>query len=127
MTTQEAFKFGFLLRCAEEGLSSSAVARRVKLAFDASTAAALPGAAVGAVKDVGGAAAGLGKGTLDAFWRTWLGTALAGGAVGAGGGYLMANAMDDNVDPADARDAETLAEYQRAIQELSRRRQLGVA
>jgi hypothetical protein len=131
MTTAEAFKFGFLLKCAELELDSRETKQLIKRASgiiggikDALGAPAALGSAVGGAAKGG---ADLVKGTGDLLWKTLLWSALGGAAAGGAGGYLVANAMDDNVDPADARDAETMAEYQRAIHELSRRRQLSMA
>jgi len=104
MTKQEAFKIGFLAKCAELGLSASEVEERIKRADAmvkmAKWAANIPG---------------------------WLTKALLLGAVvppvaGAVGGYTLAQAHDRPYSKEMARKDEELAEYYRAMDQLQRAR-----
>lgn len=121
MNTREAFKFGFLLRCAEEGLTVDQISDRTeKLASAMKTA------------DVWNWLKSFGLGAAKAIPWT-IGAALKGGALAAGGGallgagsgYALSKALDDTVDTTEARDEELIAEYHRALQDLLRRRQIG--
>ena len=118
MTPTDAFKFGFLARCTEEGLTPSQIESRIQKAagfFDGIAAA--PGAAADSASKVLGNVASMGLGGLGL-------SVLGGGALGGLGGYALSAANDDNVDPREAKDAELIAEYRRAIQDLQRRRQM---
>jgi hypothetical protein len=91
MTDREAFKFGFLLRCADEHLSPEQIRERVKLAY---------GPALGAAATAGK----LGLGALG------LGIPLAA-LGGAGVGYVGAKITDPPVDPDEAKKQELIAAY----------------
>lgn len=124
MTPQESFKFGFLLRCAQEGLTPAQVCDRMakfaqqrKLAFLGETT--LNNAATSA-KNVLTSLPGLAL-------RGALGAVAAGGLGGVAGGYALSSAMDDAVDPNEARDEELIAAYRQAIQDLTRRHQMANA
>lgn len=92
MTNREAFRFGFLLRCAEEGLNPDQTQQRVKQAF------------YGAAKDLGS--------TLWGGLKTMGGLGIAGGVgVGAAGGYLAAKATEPDADPEEAKLQELVATY----------------
>lgn len=99
MTDREAFKFGFLMRCADEGLSPAQTQERIKLA---NLGSQLMGAAVGlpAVAAVGG-----------------LGLAAAGGA---GAGHLMAKATEPEMDAEDAKLQELIAAYRQQTDQARR-------
>lgn len=103
MTPQEAFKFGFLLRCAEEGLSPDEIADRVQ--FGLAKQAELG-------KIVGGIASGV----------TNLGLlGLAGSAgIGAGGGYMAAKLTEPDADPAEAKQQEMITAYRLYAEEMAR-------
>lgn len=111
MTPREGFKFGFLLRCAEEGL----------------TAAEAQGRAARAEKRAGAADTiwGLGTKVPGAAWD--LGTKAllvgAGGAAGIGGlgGYGLAKMQEGEVDPAEIQRQELIDAYTSQA-ELARRK-----
>lgn len=124
MTEREAFKFGFLLRCAEEGLDEAATAGRVKAAADKAAEGVWDVA-----KDVGGT---LGGGAHSA-WN--LGTHLYPlvGALsllgGAGLGYMGGRMADPGYDADDVRRQELIAAYRSAAEDMDddmrTRRELG--
>jgi hypothetical protein len=102
MTNEEAYKFGFLLRCAEEGLSPDQINERVKQA--ALQKSAYPGENF--VKSL------LSLGKLGLF---------AGPPVaGVVGGYALAKSRNDEIDPAEAKKRELIAEYRRALDQFNR-------
>ncbi len=90
MTDREAFKFGFLLRCADEGLSPEQTRERVKLAYGLGAAAGLAIKAPLAIAALGIPAAAL---------------------AGAGAGYVGAKLTDPPVDPDEAKKQELIAAY----------------
>lgn len=110
MTEQEAFKIGFLMRCADERLSPEATRARIKAA--ASLAKSANGL-LDAAKDIG--------------WKGLLTAAIAPPAIGLGAGYGLASIHDDNYDIDEARKEEELAEYYRAIDRMSRANRLQTA
>jgi len=98
MTGREAFKFGFLLRCADEGLSSEQTRHRIDTVLEKRA---------------------FGKGLFDlvqflaSYPVTVGGTAVAGSALGGAGlGYLGAKATEQDVDPEEAKSQELVAVYQ---------------
>lgn len=107
MTDKEAFKFGFLLRCAQEGLTPEETRQRIEKTAALKRADFDPLAAMRSV----------GKGAL-------LTALVAPPAVGALGGYALATAHDDNYDVDEAKKEEELAEYYRAIDQLGRSNRL---
>lgn len=103
MTPQEAFKFGFLLRCAEEGLSPDEIADRIRLGI---TKQADIGKILGGVVSGGTNLAALG---------------LAGSAaLGAGGGYMAAKLTEPDADPAEAKTQELISAYRLYADEMAR-------
>ncbi len=96
MTEREAFKFGFLLRCADEGLSPPQLQARIKLA---------EGWLSGAT-NLGLGAAGLGL--------------AASAGLGAGAGYLTARATEPDVDPEEAKMQELIAAYKQQADQARR-------
>lgn len=116
MTPKEAFKIGFLEKCAEDGCTNEEIMQRISHAkFFIKSA--------GPVLDkVGGAVGGAARGTLDAFRNTLPWALLLPPAIGLGGGALLARAQDDAYDSEEARKREELAEYHRAIERLSKLR-----
>lgn len=104
LTDREAFRLGFLLRCAEEQLSPVQIRERIKAAAIENY---LPGA--GAAKTVAGlglmgGVAGLG---LSA-------------AAGAGGGWLAAKATEPDMDAEDAKMQELIAAYRQQAEQARR-------
>lgn len=108
MTPREGFRFGFLLRCAEEGLSVAEAQARAERAEKRAGAADLLGKAWG----LGTNAALLG----------------AGGVAGAGmlGGYALAKMREGEVDPAEIQRQELIDAYQTQA-ELARRKAIMAA
>lgn len=107
LSPKEQFRMGFLLRCAEEGIGATEIKGRVKMA-------------VGPIRDIAGAALN----TLK-LWATLPlhvgvlglgGSALLGGA----GGYGLAKATEEEVDPAEAKRQELIATYQQQADKVRR-------
>lgn len=140
MTDREAFKAGFLFRCADEGLTTEQTLARVKAAVAlarakrASTTGRLVGGALGGA---GGAAVGGPSGALvggavgaapDYAYNllSWL--PIAGLGVAAGGGYLggrvLAEAGKDPAVVTEAATDELLSEYARLTDRARRVKQL---
>jgi hypothetical protein len=132
MTPQEAFKFGFKMQCAREGLDDDATAQRAKIAafmtkqaVDPMTLGTMLSGLWGGVKSVAGGAkslatlatTGVAKPIYDALIMPAM---LAPPAVGVLGGYLASRSMDDHYNEDDARKDEELAEYERAIDQITR-------
>jgi len=122
LTSKQAFKVGFLYRCAEEGLSKEATEKRVAVSYEKQ-------AQVGAI--VGGAsgAAGYAARLLTLAPLLGIGAAgLGGHLVGSGLGKLQAEATSGSL-PSDSvpeevkrlRHAEILEEYARQTREAKRR------
>jgi hypothetical protein len=117
MTNQEAFKVGFLMKCAEHGLTAEETdmvikrgAAMVKLAGVGSVAAATAKA--------GGKAAGtIGSALLNKLW--WMGI-VGPPVIGGLTGYALSGAGSAPYDMEEAKRQEELAEYQRAADELQR-------
>jgi hypothetical protein len=91
VTNEEAFRLGFLAHCAEVGLSPEQVAEKSAFAKQASF----------------GSAVGWGLGAAGA------GLALAPPALGYLGGYTLARADADDINPEDVKKQELIAEYRR--------------
>lgn len=104
MTQQEAFRYGFLLRCAEEGLDPAQISQRVKQANS------MLGDLVNSVKNVG-------------FWGLVAPPAI-GAATGAGIGWTAANAATPRVDPADIKLQELLSAHRLYAEQLRQRNRI---
>lgn len=123
LTSDQAFKVGFLLRCAEEGLSNDETHRRVKLAFE--KRAILPQLAAGAAGLAGGVASAGGKlislgGKVMplAAGLALLAPILGGGAIG----YLSAKSTEGGPDLVErAKHEEIIGEYERLADEAKRK------
>lgn len=110
MQPREAFRLGFLLRCAEEGLTPEQTQVRVMTLDQVTTKQAgwtewIPGA------DLVGKGVGL---------ATGLGL-MAPPALGYAGGYLGAKATEPNIDAEDIKRQEMIQEFRRLA--LQARRQ----
>jgi hypothetical protein len=145
MTPKEAFRIGFLRRCAEMGLDGGGIAKlaqvglaRVKEAKKddspvsllsgigksmteglGKTIVGIPGAAAGAVQSAG---SGLlsGAGMLGQYGL--LGLALGPPALGAAAGYGLARATDiDDEDVDSVKQQELIDEYRRSAAQLQHR------
>jgi hypothetical protein len=138
LTREEAFKIGFLLRCADEGLTPEETAQRIKqasmmnkegqfpLPWAVSTAGKLIGlagtsAATGIGSFIGsapGRVLGAGAAVLPAAGITALALPALGGA---GAGYLAAKSTSSDADDLEqAKQDEIEGEYYRLAQEARR-------
>ncbi len=113
MTPREAFKAGFLLRCAEEGLTEAQSAERIRLgcekaAVDLFEVLSQVGKAVPAL---GGTAARLGAAALPV---AMIGGGMAGGAAGHFAGRLL----DPGYDAEDLKRQELIAAYDQAADQI---------
>lgn len=120
MTNEEAYKFGFLMRCAEEGLSQDQITERIKQASLNKTAG-IGSEILGGVKAFGGKGVDLAGrlfGSLLSLGKIGL---IAGPPVaGMAGGYVLGKARSDDFDPEEAKQQELIAEYQRALDQFNR-------
>jgi hypothetical protein len=109
MTPVEAFKAGFLAKCAEDGCSPEEICQRIR------KAASVGGAVTGAASAAGGALSGVAKTALP-----YILTALLAGppAVGALGGWGLGRMVNDDFDPDEVLKNEELTAYHSAIQDL---------
>lgn len=98
MTAQEAFKFGFLLRCAEEGLTQAEICARIKVAQQGA-----PG--LGTI----GTLASTGLHGLKSLALLGL---VGSAGLGAGTGYAAARMTEPDSDPEEAKLQETISTYQ---------------
>jgi hypothetical protein len=115
MNSHEAFKIGFLCRCADEGLTPEQTAVRIK------QAATLPKQA-GFNPLTWGKPVGSG---IDWLWQRAKVPMVAGPpALGVLGGYALSKAKADTFDVDEAKRDEELTEYQRAIDQLARSQRL---
>lgn len=139
MTDKDAFKIGFLLQCADEGLTENQIKARVKRASDlvkiaagesAAAEAVLPALLSGAGSFLGGVANAGASGfntimsnvVSPIINHAMMPALLLPPAVGIGAGYLASRVQDDDYDPKAAQKDEELAEYRRAIDQLKRSR-----
>lgn len=110
LTPKVAFKFGFLLRCAEEGLTSEQTTARVKQACQLTKQADPYTATLGALKQLG--MIGL----------------LGGAGVAAGGGALaglgLANVTSGTVDADEIKNQELAATFSLLTDQLRTRNAL---
>ncbi len=106
LSPKEQFRFGFLLRCAEEGIGAAEINGRVKMA--------------GTVRNIASTA-------LDTL-KLWATLPLHVGALGLGGsallgsagGYGLAKATEEEIDPAEAKRQELIATYQQQADKARR-------
>lgn len=121
MTPEDAYKVGFLLRCADEGLTQDEILVRVRQARGISKEALWPSvaAATGSgVANMGGRAMAAVPSLLQAGTVLGLGLPLAGGAAA---GYTLAKATNNNKnDVEEAKQDEIEGEYYRLAQEARR-------
>ena len=132
LTSQEAFKVGFMARCIEDGLSMDQIYSLAKTAADrmasavklASEKQAIVGPLLGALGYLGGSAVNAAKGIGSAALGVGLPLALAappvlGGIAGAG----LAKATDiDDTDVNEIKQRELLDEYKHQTARLRRQR-----
>lgn len=136
MNRKEAFHFGFLARCVEEGLSPAETQGRIKAAHilcDMTEKQA--GGTAHAIGGVGGGTLGSAYGPMGAIIGSVFGAhpvkASLGGLglaalTGAGGGYLTGKASQPELEPPEERKERELAEayrrYARAAERETARR-----
>ena len=112
LSTSEAFKFGFLTRCADEGLSAEQVAERIHRG----------GEVVQMQKQAGGAAdtgkSLLGLGIAPFLWGNAAAIGLA-----AGGGLLASKMTERDVDADEYKQRELIDQYR----EIARRARAAAA
>jgi hypothetical protein len=101
MTPKEAFKIGFLEKCAADGLTPEETLLRIQHAKFMIKSASVGDAVGNFVGNISSAALPL----------ILLGPPLAGVA----GGAMLAKSPDDTYDKEEARKREIIAEYQRAV------------
>lgn len=113
LSAREAFKVGFLAKCAEDGLTVDQIRARVKAAYDAGSEGLQKGADS---FSPGKFMAGLGSG---AAYYGGLGLLAAPLAAGALGGYGLARLNDaDDTDVDDVKRQELIDEYRRQSHRL---------
>jgi hypothetical protein len=111
MTPREGFRFGFLYRCAEEGLDAAAALQRAELGMQKRAIweelKAIPGAALGVAKNLGGLAV--------------LGGVAIPVAAGVGAGLTAAKARERDIDPEEVRRQELIEAYRFHAEQARRR------
>jgi hypothetical protein len=122
MTPREGFKYGFLLRCAEEGLTVKEAEARAAIGLEKRGEWDLLGD-IG--KGITGSLGGIIAGAPSLAGRALgSGIGMAGiGAAGAGalGGYGLAKMQEGDIDPQEVQREELISAY-RTQAELARRR-----
>lgn len=109
LSRREAFKFGFLLRCADEGLTQEQTVERIKMA-NAQLAELEKHASIWqAATSVPKLLLSLGPWGL-----------LGGAGVGALGGIGLAKMTNKSVDPEEAKRQELIAAYQQQADRIRR-------
>jgi hypothetical protein len=121
MTPREGFKYGFLLRCAEEGLTADEAEARAARGLEKQAEGALGtmvGDAYSGLKTlIGGAPAFIAEHAPAAVGLGALGAAGAGGGIG----YGLAKMQEGDVDPKEVQREELISAY-RTQAELARRK-----
>lgn len=111
LTSREAFKVGFLARCAQDGLSPDETYARVKLACDTLEKRAILGTVIDKTFSTGKGLAGY---AVPA-------ALLAPPVLGGLGGYALAKATDvDDTDVDAIKSRELIEEYRRQASRLRR-------
>ena len=110
MTPRQAFKLGFRVKCAEDGLSPDETLARINHAKLMLPAPELQKSAEGWTDQV----PGLNAAASAAKWSALLGPPIAGVV----GGKLLSDATGSNYDVGEAKKREELAEYQRALKAM---------
>lgn len=109
MTPRESFRFAFLARCAEEGLTEAETAARIEKVAAHIKLGNPYWNALKELFNVGRGAVGLG---VDTGWQG--GLAATGLGVGSGllGGHLLAKAQDPNYDTDEIHRQELISTYE---------------
>jgi hypothetical protein len=119
LSKQEAFKFGFITNCVEEGLSIEDMRARVKKASDCLDALEKQGGGFSEIVDDAGD-------LFKTVARTAGGALLfAPPALGAAAGYIHSKATDvDDDDVEDIKSQELIDEYERQAERLRQTKRL---
>lgn len=105
LSAAEAFKFGFLLRCADENLSPAQTQERVKLA-----SGLLSHLKAAGVFDTG----------LKLLNTSLAVPIIASGLAGAAGGYGLSKMTTNDVNPDDIKNQELIAAFQQQADRIRR-------
>lgn len=129
LTPEQAFRYGFLRRCAEEGLDDDEADGRLKRAQDAAAipggvASAMGGFGLGALKAVGGLGLDAAKFVGGHLIKSPLYAVGGAMGLGAGGGYLLAKAREGTLDPETAQKDETIEAYRAYADQVEQRNRL---
>jgi len=127
MNKQEAFKIGFLHKCAEDGLTPEETLQRVRTTrLMVKAAGPVPG--LDAASRMGGAAIGAGADATASLAKAILPLLLLGPPVAGGlAGYGLSQATNNPVDKSEMRKKELMAAYERAAAQLQRAQQRRIA
>ena len=106
MNQREAFKIGFLEKCAEDGLTPQETLLRIENAtFMLKTSGDVTGIS-GLLQNV--------------FNKAWPLALIAPAALGTAAGAMLARAPDDTYDEGELHKREEITEYQHAVEQLQR-------
>lgn len=128
LTPRQAFKFGFLLRCADENLNEEQTQARIKLANHAATPGAPPLYPEDVVRQEIAAWQkqafwGVGdtlKALVDAAGKLTVGTLATAGGVGFGAGAGLAQLTRGEADPEELKKRELIAAYKQQAENIRR-------
>jgi hypothetical protein len=119
MTPREGFKYGFLLRCAEEGLTADEAEARAARGLEKQAGGFDP---LSIASDVAKAGWGLGKWTAGKALTWGVPLGLGAAALGGGGlGYGLAKLQEGDVDPEEIQREELISAYKTQA-DLARRK-----
>jgi hypothetical protein len=122
MTPKEGFKYGFLLRCAEEGLTIKEAEARAARGLEKQAEEGLVGKVLGDLYSGGKNLITGTPGFIAEHGPKILGVGALGAAgVGSLGGYGLAKMQEGDVDPEEIQREELISTY-RAQAELARRK-----
>jgi hypothetical protein len=116
MTPREGFKYGFLLRCAEEGLTAQEAEERAARGLEKHAGT------IKDVVDVGTGLVSLGSGLTSKALSYGIPLGIGAAALGGGlGGYGLAKMHEGDVDPEEIQRQELISAYH-AQADLARRK-----
>lgn len=125
LTEKEAFRLGFLTRCAEEGLTGDALQTRIKAAAEKKADLAAFLSLLGGAARTGWEGA---KGLAATGGQLAIGVPAAVGLAGGGlGGYALAKFNEPNITDDDVKAQELADTYRRYAQRLKINRKLSQA
>ena len=121
MNPKEAFKVGFLHKCAEDGLTPAQTFKRARTATTMMKTS-------GALSEILRGLFGAGGSAASGAWRVGAPLALLGPpAAGALGGYGLSQLGEETFDAEEAKKRELVSAYERASQQLERSKQKQLA